>query len=233
MAPLGFTEENAENRERERSRLLEQVESDFAETAELTGLPGLPPRVREAMAKVHRHFFVPLSEQDYAYINHALPIGCDQTISQPFIVALMTTLLETQPDHMVLEIGTGLGAQAAVISHLVARLYSIERVAELTDSAKERLKSLGYDNVEVQCGDGSLGWPEHAPYDGIIVTAGANAVPAALHEQLKVGGRLVIPVGQGVWHGQDLQVLTKQLDGTLETRSVLPVAFVPLISGWS
>ncbi len=139
MAPSEFMEDDSENRERERSGLLEQVERDFAETAELTGLPGLPPRVREAMAKVRRHLFVPPSERDYAYINHALPIGCEQTISQPFIVALMTTLVEPQPNHVLLEIGTGSGYQAAVLSHLVARLYSIERIPELADSAGKRL----------------------------------------------------------------------------------------------
>lgn len=229
MAQSGSADGDNGNWARERAELLEQVKRDFAETSQFTGLPAMPPRVRQAMAKVPRHLFVPASEQAYAYIDHALPIGCRQTISQPFIVALMTSLLETQPDHVVLEIGTGSGYQAAVLSHLVARLYSIERIAELADSAKKRLQRLGYANVEVECGDGALGWPEHGPYDGIIVTAGAREVPQALCDQLKVGGRLVIPLG-GEWQGQDLQLLIKRADGTFDKRSILPVAFVPLIS---
>jgi protein-L-isoaspartate(D-aspartate) O-methyltransferase len=209
---------------------MQEVERDFAETSQFTGLPTLDPNVREAMLKVKRHLFVSTSQSDYAYINHALPIARQQTISQPFIVALMTALLQPGPDHIVLEVGTGSGYQAAVLSLLTARLYSIERIAELAASAADRLRTLGYDNVEVRCGDGALGWPEHAPFDGIIVTAGADEVPPALCAQLKIGGRLVIPVGRGGLAGQSLQVLTKRADGSIEVRSVLPVAFVPLLA---
>ena len=181
------------------------------------------------MASVPRHLFVPQAEQAYAYSNIPLLIGHNQTISQPYMVAIMTALLEIRPDHTVLEIGTGSGYQAAVLSHLATRIYSVERIQELADSARKRLQRLGYNNVEVRCADGSLGWPENGPYDGIVVTAGAPQIPQALLSQLKTGGRLVIPVG-GEWMGQDLQVLTKRPDGSFDRRSALPVAFVPLIS---
>ena len=212
-----------------RSSLLKRLDSEFAETAVYTGLPEMPPAVRYAIASVDRHLFVPETEQAYAYENRPLPIGSSQTISQPYIVAIMTALLEPQPDHVVLEIGTGSGYQAAVLSHLVARIYSIERIKELADCSRERMHRLGCDNVEVRCADGALGWPEHGPYDGIIVTAGASEMPQALLSQLKAGARLVIPVSSGRL-GQVLKVLTKRPDGNFEERSSLPVAFVPLIS---
>ncbi len=212
--------------DRERSELLERIEAEIAATQKYTGRKRLDPRVRQAMANVPRHLFVPPAEESLAYVNHALPIGRGQTISQPYIVALMTDLLETQADHVVLEVGTGSGYQAAVLSSLVRQLYSIEVIDELATSARERLRRLGYDNVEVRAGDGAKGWPEHAPYDGIIVTAAAPEVPPALIEQLKDGGRLVIPVGDP--YGQDLRLLEKQTDGSVKTRSVIPVAFVPL-----
>lgn len=212
--------------ERERSELLEQIDAEFVALRDYTGQKSLDPRIREAMAEVPRHLFVPPAEESLAYINHALPIGCGQTISQPFIVALMTSLLETRPDHIILEVGTGSGYQAAVLSSLVRQLYSIEVIEELATSAAERLQRLGYGNVEVRAGDGGLGWPEHAPFDGIIVTAAAPEVPPALVEQLKAGGRLVIPVGGS--GGQDLRLLEKQTDGSVKSRSVIPVAFVPL-----
>ncbi len=212
-----------------RARLLDRLDFEFAETAARTGIPEMPPVVRQAMARVPRHLFVPEDEQAYAYGNHPLPIGWNQTISQPYIVAIMTALLQVQPDHEILEIGTGSGYQAAVLSHMAARVYSVERVRELADSASERLQRLGYGNVEVRCADGALGWPDHAPYGGIIVTAGAPHIPQALKDQLKPGGRMVIPVNSG-WMGQDLQVFTKDADGSFESSSKLPVAFVPLIS---
>jgi len=213
-------------RERERSELLEQIDAEFAATGDYTGRARMDPRIRQAMAEVRRHLFVPPAEESLAYINHALSIGCGQTISQPFIVALMTSLLETRADHIVLEVGTGSGYQAAVLSSLVRQLYSIEVIEELATTAAERLRRLGYNNVEVRAGDGAAGWPEHAPYDGIIVTAAARRVPPALVEQLKAGGRLVIPVGGP--GGQDLRLLEKQSDGSVKSRSVIPVAFVPL-----
>ena len=215
--------------ERERGELLDRIDAEFDATREYTGRKRLDPRIRQSMANVPRHLFVPPAEESLAYINHALPIGCGQTISQPFIVALMTELLETRPDHVVLEVGTGSGYQAAVLSPLIKKLYSIEVIEELATSAAERLQRLGYDNVEVRAGDGGLGWPENAPYDGIIVTAAAHAVPPALVEQLKPGGRLVIPVGGP--YGQDLRLIEKRPDGSVKSRSVIPVAFVPLTGG--
>lgn len=215
--------------DRERRELLEQIDAEFAATRDYTGRARLDPRIRSAMADVPRHLFVPPAEEALAYVNHALAIGYGQTISQPYIVALMTDLLRTHPDHIVLEVGTGSGYQAAVLSSLVHQLYSIEVVEELAISAAKRLGRLGYNNVVVRAGDGAAGWPEHAPYDGIIVTAAAHAVPLALVEQLKAGGRLVIPVGGS--DGQDLRVLEKQPDGSVRYQSVLPVAFVPLTGG--
>jgi protein-L-isoaspartate(D-aspartate) O-methyltransferase len=212
--------------ERERSTLLEQIDDEFVATSYFTGRAQLDPRIRQAMAEVPRHLFVPNVEQSLAYVNHALPIGCGQTISQPFIVALMTNLLDTHPDHIVLEVGTGSGYQAAVLSLLVRQLYSIEVIEELATSAAGRLQRLSYNNVEVRTGNGALGWPEHAPYDGIIVTAAARDVPSALVDQLKVGGRIVIPVGDP--YSQDLRLLEKRTDGSVKSQSVLPVAFVPL-----
>lgn len=226
MAPSMSTEPVEDRWERERYSMLEQIDNEFALTAEYTGKERLDPRIREVMAKVPRHLFVPQSEEPLAYINHALPIGCGQTISQPYIVALMTALLELQPGDVVLEVGTGSGYQAAVLSLLVKQLYSIEVIPELVAEAAERLRRLGYDNVVVRTGDGALGWPEHAPYDGIIVTAAGPKVPAALIQQLKPGGRLVIPVGGS--YGQVLRIMRKYEDGRIETRSVIPVAFVPL-----
>jgi protein-L-isoaspartate(D-aspartate) O-methyltransferase len=226
---MGATSADDRRWERERGELLEQVDADFAATGSYTGRDELDPRIRKVMAAVPRHLFVPSAERSMAYVDHALPIGCGQTISQPYIVALMTDLLETRPDHVVLEVGTGSGYQAAVLSSLVRQLYSIEVIEELATSAGERLQRLGYDNVEVRAGDGGLGWPEHAPYDGIIVTAAAPRVPPALIEQLKPGGRLVIPVGDS--YGQDLRLIEKQADGSVKSRSVIPVAFVPLTGG--
>jgi protein-L-isoaspartate(D-aspartate) O-methyltransferase len=217
------------NRQRERQRLLRDViEEEVRQTAQFTGRRQLAERVLDALERVPRERFVPEYEADSAYANVPLPIGYRQTISQPYIVALMTDLLDPEPDHVVLEIGTGSGYQAAVLAGLVARVYSVEVIPELAEQAARRLSGLGYDNVIVRAGDGNLGWPEHAPYDGIIVTAGAPAVPPALVEQLKPGAPLVIPVrAQG--YGQVLQRITRDVDGRIDVRDVLPVAFVPLV----
>jgi protein-L-isoaspartate(D-aspartate) O-methyltransferase len=182
-----------------------------------------------AMASVPRHEFVPPGEEAYAYINNALPIGHGQTISQPYIVALMTDLLDAQPDHSVLEIGTGSGYQAAILSQLVRQVYSIEVIPELAAEARERLRRLGYSNVDVKAGDGNAGWPEHAPFDGIIVTAAAAKIPAALLAQLRNGGRLVMPVGRS--GSQELVLIEKSAAGAVAERGILPVAFVPLVAG--
>lgn len=199
-------------------------------TRTLTGRAALDPRVLAALAQVPREDFVPGHLRSQAYENHPLPIGEGQTISQPFIVALMTDLLETRPEHRVLEIGTGSGYQAAILSVLVKEVFSVEVIPSLARQAAERLERLGYANVAVSCRDGTRGWAEHAPYDGIIVTAAAPVVPAALLTQLKVGRPLVIPVGPP-YMGQQLQVWRRDAAGQTHVNNVLDVVFVPLTGG--
>ncbi len=182
------------------------------------------PRVLAAMRSVPRHLFVPEAVRDRAYGDYPLAIGGRQTISQPYIVAAMTELLAPEPEDVVLEIGTGSGYQAAVLSKLVKRVYSIEILPELAETAKRTLRENGFDNVEVIVGDGYRGLPEHAPFEGIIVTAAPGHLPPALVDQLAVGGRLVIPVGE--WT-QDLVLLEKTKSGVTR-REVLPVRFVPM-----
>ena len=210
-------------------RLLEEIESDAKYTASYTGRKKFDQRVMDAMAEVIRENFVSLQYLPFAYENGPLPIGYGQTISQPYIVALMTDLLDLTAESIVLEVGTGSGYQAAVLSQLAEKVYTIERVKELAESAKERLKNLGYDNIEVRCRDGYLGWQEKAPFDSIIVTAAIDHIPPALIEQLKPGGRLVIPIGLPHMH-QELMLLTKDEEGKTHTESLLGVAFVPLIT---
>ena len=214
----------------ERARLVEEVDAMYAQTAAQTGLRAMSPAVRAALAGVERHRFVPESQRALAYGNHPLPIGAGQTISQPYIVALSTDLVAPRPGHRVLEVGTGSGYQAAILAEIVGKVYTIELIADLGNAAAERLRALGYRNVEVRIGDGYAGWPEAAPFDGIVVTAAPPQVPQALVEQLKPGGRMVIPVGSS-GAAQELLVLTKRADGSLERRSVLPVRFVPLVPG--
>jgi len=209
-------------------QLLERVLAEISETARSTGLDVLSARVIKAIAATPRHRFVSPEQQDWAYADRPLPIGRGQTISQPFIVALMTELLALEPEERVLEVGTGSGYQAAVLAHLVQQVYSLERIPELANEATQRLRELGLSNVEVRTGDGSQGWEEHAPFDGVIVTAAAAEVPSELVRQLKPGGRLVIPVGLP-HQTQDLRVLDKDPQGVVRSRSVLPVVFVPLI----
>lgn len=184
-------------------------------------------RVLEAMSAVPRHMFVPESLRDVAYGDHPLPIGHRQTISQPYIVALMTELLEPQPDDKVLEIGTGSGYQAAVLSKLVRQVFTIEIIAPLAEEARMLLPKLGYRNVTVITGDGYQGYPDEAPFDGIIVTAAPETVPQPLLEQLQVGGKLVIPVGGEL---QELEVIERSERG-FERRSIIPVRFVPMTGG--
>jgi protein-L-isoaspartate(D-aspartate) O-methyltransferase len=183
--------------------------------------------VLRAMSEVPRHEFVPEDYGELAYDDRPLPIGLGQTISQPFIVALMTELIDPQPTDRILEVGTGSGYQAAVAAELVAEVFTIELLPELAASAAERLRRLQVDNVHVRAGDGYLGWPEEAPFDGILVTAGADHVPQPLIDQLAVGARMVIPVGDQLAN-QVLKVIEKRPDGTVDTRDVVPVRFVPL-----
>ena len=181
--------------------------------------------VLAAMEAVPRHLFVPAGERGEAYADHPLPIGGGQTISQPYIVALMTELLGVGRQGKVLEIGTGSGYHAAVLSRVVGAVYSMEIVPSLGEEARGTLARLGYGNVHVRVGDGYKGWPEEAPFDAILLTAAPPSIPAPLLAQLKPGGRMVLPLGTVV---QELLVLTKRPDGTVETRNVLPVRFVPM-----
>ena len=184
--------------------------------------------VLDAIGTVPRHRFVPEAYRAFSYRNAPLAIGFEQTISQPYIVAIMTQLLELEPDTKVLEIGTGSGYQAAVLAELECRVFTIEIIPELAEQAGTRLAALGYDNVTLRAGDGYLGWPEEAPFDRIIVTAAPEEIPQALVEQLKPGGRLVVPVGPQ-YRIQQLVLLAKEADGTLRQQAILPVRFVPMV----
>jgi protein-L-isoaspartate(D-aspartate) O-methyltransferase len=184
-------------------------------------------RVLAAMVRVPRHRYVPPEQQRAAYDDHPLPIGSGQTISQPYIVAFMTEALKLQPSDVVLEIGTGSGYQAAILGELVREVYTIEIVTELAERARRTLEAEGYRNVHVRAGDGYKGWPEHAPFSKMMVTAAPEAVPPALVEQLAVGGTMILPVGSAMGH-QELRILTKTKDGVLTERS-LPVRFVPMV----
>ncbi|HIE10639.1 MAG TPA: protein-L-isoaspartate(D-aspartate) O-methyltransferase [Kiritimatiellae bacterium] len=188
------------------------------------------PAVLRAMRTVPRHEFVSTRLRDEAYEDHPLPIGYGQTISQPYIVAVMTELLDPSPEDVVLEVGTGSGYQAAVLAQVVRQVYSLEIIEGLAAAARERLARLGYHNLEVKHGDGYYGWPEHAPYDGIIVTAAASHIPPPLLQQLKPGGRMVIPVGPPMLV-QSLVVVRKESDGTIRQQEIMSVRFVPLVKG--
>lgn len=210
------------------TRLIEQIRLDFEATADTTGLQSLAPEVEAALTRVPRHHFVPARQQSQAWDNTALPIGHQQTISQPFVVALMTQLLNLSPKARVLEVGTGCGYQTAILAELAREVFTIEVIPELAESARERLRTLGYDNVHTRVGDGHAGWPEEAPFDAIIVTAGAPRIPASLEEQLRPNGRMVIPVNSD-WQSQDLVVATRNESGELDCQRVLAVRFVPLV----
>ncbi len=208
--------------------MLMDIDRELRYTRDYIGQDAFSERVLAAIAAVPRHYFVPDELQDAAYDNGPLPIGHGQTISQPYIVALMTDLLRLTPDAVVLEVGTGSGYQTAVLAQLARQVYSIEIVGPLANAAAARLHRLGCINVEVRQRDGYLGWPEHAPYDGIIVTAAAPYIPAPLIAQLKAGARLVIPVGDS-GGPQQLLLVEKDAAGVVSERAVLPVAFVPLV----
>jgi protein-L-isoaspartate(D-aspartate) O-methyltransferase len=210
-----------------RARLVETIEHEVRLYGLGEGTRQLDPRVRAAMAKVPRERFVSADSAAAAYDNRPLPIGHRQTISQPLIVAAMTQLLQIGPGAHVLEVGTGSGYQTAVLAELAAQVSTIEIVEPLAAGAREILAELGYDNVAFRCGDGAAGWPERAPFDAIIVTAAAREIPPALIDQLKPGGRLVIPVGPEV-SGQDLLLVEKDAAGRVRERPLFSVAFVPL-----
>lgn len=214
---------------KETKRMLEVIETEAQYTAAYTGRKKFSARVIKAMAEVDRVEFVPEAIKPFAYDDSALSIGFGQTISQPYIVALMTDLLDLEPEHTVLEIGTGSGYQAAILSRLVKKVYSVERVTELYNATKKLLKNQGYDNIELRNCNGYHGWHEKAPFDAIIVTAAATHIPPALIEQLKPGGRMVIPLGLPYMH-QELMLVIKQLDDTTKNKSILGVSFVPLVT---
>jgi len=208
-------------------RMLNDIEMEVHLTRHLIGKNSLNDRVMTAMKKVPRHEFLPPDLRYCAYDNGPAPIGSGQTISQPYIVALMSDLLETKPSDIILEIGSGSGYQAAVLSQLVQQVYSVEIIEDLATTARKRLNKLGYNNVEIRNDDGYFGWSEHAPYDGIIVTAAAPHIPQPLIDQLRTGARLVIPVGFPYSY-QELMVVEKRANGEIETQMVLGVSFVPL-----
>ena len=185
-------------------------------------------RVMAAMAKVPRQEFVPVELRRMAYLDNPLPIGFEKTISQPFIVAFMTDLLDLEPHHRVLEIGTGLGYQAAVLGELAAVVYSVEIIEELAGDARRRLDGQGYDNVESKVGNGYYGWPEQAPFDAIMVTAAPDLIPPPLFGQLKPGGRMVIPAG--IEKSQQLMMVRKDPEGHITTRDILPVMFSSMVT---
>jgi protein-L-isoaspartate(D-aspartate) O-methyltransferase len=211
----------------ERQRMVDDITALVRETRAEIGKAAFDERVMAVMARVPRHEFVPADQVPSAYRNRPLPIGHGQTISQPYIVALMTDLAGAEPGHKVLEVGTGSGYQAAVMAHLAKEVYTIEIVEPLGLEATRRLQKMGYANVRVRVGDGYHGWEEHAPYDAILVTAAASHVPPPLVRQLKPGGRMVIPVG-AAFMVQHLMLVEKKLDGSVSTRQILPVNFVPL-----
>ncbi len=211
-----------------REEMVEQVANHATVTGEQTGRELLNDRVLTAMQEVPRHAFVPAALKLHAYKDSALPIGHGKTISQPFIVALMLDLLELEPDDRVLEVGTGLGYQAAVLARLVATVYTVEIIQELASEAAKRVGELGYTNMQIGTGDGGKGWPEHAPFDKVIVAAAPELMPPPLLNQLKPGGRMVIPAGMP--DAQRLILVEKDARGRLDTTEILPVRFAPLVT---
>lgn len=210
-----------------RQEMVRQIARHTELVSERTGRTALAERVMEAMASVPRHEFVPAPLRVFAYLDQPLPIGFGKTISQPFIVALMTDLLDPQPEDRVLELGTGLGYQAAVLASLVQIVYSVEIIDDLAREAERRLQETGYDNIVLRIGDGSSGWRAHAPFDKIIVTAAPELIPTALLNQLKPGGKMVIPAG--LEDAQQLLLVEKDEQGSTTTQEILPVRFSSLI----
>jgi protein-L-isoaspartate(D-aspartate) O-methyltransferase len=220
-----------ENRQHElmRQQMIAEVVADAVFLTPQIGKSSFDSRVIEVMGRIPRHEFVPVELQAYSYINSPLPVGYGKTVSQPFIIALMTDLLDPQSGDSVLEVGAGVGYQAAILAELVKQVYSIEIIEELALETRRRLGRLGYRNIEVGVGNGYYGWSEHAPFDKIIVTAAPDLIPPPLIAQLKPGGKLVIPTG--IPDKQQLVVLEKAADGKLATREVLPVRFSELEEG--
>lgn len=206
--------------------MLDEIERDMHYTGHLLGIERLATPVRTALLHVPRHAFVPDALQDAAYDNTPLPISDGQTISQPYIVAVMTELLALAPEHRVLEIGTGSGYQTAILAHIVREVYSIEIVDRLARTAEQRLKLLGFSNVRTRSGDGYHGWPEAAPFDAITITAATPTVPPPLLDQLAPGGRLIVPLDTG--YDQELTLFSRSAQGEMQQRKLLPVAFVPM-----
>jgi protein-L-isoaspartate(D-aspartate) O-methyltransferase len=217
----------AESYEKQRQELVDEIRLDVRRTSREIGRAQLDDRVMDVMARVPRHEFVPADQRRYAYMNRPLAIGYGQTISQPYIVAIMTDLLELEKGDRVLEVGTGSGYQAAVLAEMKTDVYTMEIIPELGREVAERLDRLGYKEITTRIGDGYFGWEEHAPFDGIVVTAAAAHIPPPLVRQLKPGGRMVIPVG-GPFRVQQLTMVEKSATGEVTTRQLLPVAFVPL-----
>lgn len=209
-----------------RQYMVQVISAHAHHASQQIGKDALDGRVMEIMAKVPRHEFVPFEIRPGAYFDTPLPIGFEKTISQPFMVALMTDLLDVREDSIVLEVGTGLGYHAAVISELADRVYSVEIVEELGEQAKKNLSRLGCRNVSMRIGDGSRGWPEHAPFDRILVAAAVELIPPLLLQQLKTGGRMVIPTG--LPEAQQLMLVEKGPDGRLRARDILPVVFAKM-----
>ncbi len=226
--PEGASKEHSESAYADaRESMLELIEADVRRTSEYLGKTALDPKVMDAIGRVPRHEFVPDALRAQAYENHPLPIGHDQTISQPYIVAIMTDLLELPAGCKALDIGTGSGYQAAILAEICDEVFSIEIVEPLGLAAEARLKRLGYDNVTVRIGDGFNGWPEQEPFDAIVVAATADKLPPPLVAQLKPGARMIIPVRQGSG-SQELVLVEKHVDEKIITRDILPVLFVPL-----
>jgi len=215
---------------KQRERLAQTIEREVRLTRSYLGKSGLDQSVLQALRRVPRHEFVTQDHKTQAYKNRPLPIGYGQTISQPYIVAIMTDLLQVESDDIVFELGTGSGYQAAVLAELVQHVYTMEIIEPLGERARETMARLGYDNVTIEIGDGYFGWKEHAPFDAIVVTAAGDHIPPPLIQQLKPEGRMIIPVGSR-FMTQQLVLIEKQKDGTIRSREILPVRFVPITGG--
>ena len=223
----GLSTATGDDYSRQREQMVRVIEADVSATSVYLSKEVLDSRVMRALNTVPRHALVPASQRQYAYLNRPLAIGYGQTISQPYVVAIMTDLLNPRPEHKILEIGTGSGYQAAILSQLVRKVYTIEIIEALGKRARKDLGKLGYNNIQVQIGDGYYGWEQHAPFDGIVVTAAASHIPPPLIQQLKSGGRMIIPVGSR-FLTQQLLLVTKNDEGKVTTQQILPVRFVPL-----